>query len=76
MTIAVVTGLFYMNKDKIILKLINATNKASRIDLALFLAIVSLKYDEDNEFGDMCFEFREELKKNPHIIALLCKTIK
>lgn len=62
-------------RDKKILQLINATNKASIIDMALFTAIIALKYEDDAKFEKLANDFFDELEKNPHVCALLCKTI-
>lgn len=65
-----------MNKDKKILKLINATSKASKIDLALFHTLIWLKYENDESFDQMVNDYYKELKNNQYLIALLCKTNK
>lgn len=61
--------------QKKVLQLINAVSKASVIDMALFTSLIALKYEDDVQFMKLANDFYDELEKNPHICALLCKTI-
>ena len=61
--------------QKKVIQLINAVNKADYKDMALFVSLIALKYEDDADFEKIANQYYDDFKDNVSVCALLCKTI-